>query len=281
MQLEHREAGVADDHRVREGMTTDVSAVGDPNTGVAVYNARTAGTVVGGTSAASPLVAGDLRADQHTAADDRQFVYKNATAFYDVTSGTNGSCGTILCNAGAAGTARRASARRTARALGGGSACTPACAARRAATAAAAAPAARATPASRAAAASARAAAAEAAAAVAAAVAPARTRSARRAPRSHGSCDTCAGDICARDSYCCTTAWDNICVGEVSLDLRPVVRRRRLDVRPLDLRLGQQAVKTCDACAGNICGQDPYCCNTKWDSQCVSEVSSICGETCN
>ena len=29
------------------------------------------------------------------------------------------------------------------------------------------------------------------------------------------SCDPCATKICAADSYCCSTAWDSICVGEV------------------------------------------------------------------
>ena len=30
-----------------------------------------------------------------------------------------------------------------------------------------------------------------------------------------GSCDVCAGSVCSADPYCCTTAWDSICVGEV------------------------------------------------------------------
>lgn len=29
-------------------------------------------------------------------------------------------------------------------------------------------------------------------------------------------CDPCAQTICAADSYCCTTAWDSVCVGEVA-----------------------------------------------------------------
>jgi len=30
------------------------------------------------------------------------------------------------------------------------------------------------------------------------------------------SCDPCVAQICATDAYCCTTSWDNICVGEVT-----------------------------------------------------------------
>jgi hypothetical protein len=34
--------------------------------------------------------------------------------------------------------------------------------------------------------------------------------------RLSSSCDPCATKICAADSYCCTNAWDDICVGEVT-----------------------------------------------------------------
>lgn len=78
---------------------SDIAAVGDPATGVAVYDTRVGGwVVVGGTSAASPLVAslfasigrGDITAAQ---------LAQSTSALFDVTSGSNGTCGTILCNA--------------------------------------------------------------------------------------------------------------------------------------------------------------------------------------
>jgi len=82
-------------------MASDVSAVGDPNTGVAVYNASQGGwAVIGGTSAASPLVAAIFALTKHgdtTAA----FAYANTAAFNDVTSGKNGTCTTALCKAAA------------------------------------------------------------------------------------------------------------------------------------------------------------------------------------
>ena len=43
---------------------------------------------------------------------------------------------------------------------------------------------------------------------------------------------------------------------------------------------GTKLVSSCDPCATKICAADSYCCNTKWDSQCVGEVGSICGQTC-
>jgi len=78
-------------------MSSDVSAVGDPNTGVAVYNGG-GFQVVGGTSAASPLVAA-IFAVTKNGSRSSQFIYQNASAFNDVTSGTNGSCGSVVCNA--------------------------------------------------------------------------------------------------------------------------------------------------------------------------------------
>jgi V8-like Glu-specific endopeptidase len=38
----------------------------------------------------------------------------------------------------------------------------------------------------------------------------------------------------------------------------------------------------CNSCVSTICAGDPYCCNNGWDSQCISEVSSMCGvSTCS
>ncbi|MGZ3405647.1 MAG: S53 family peptidase [Polyangia bacterium] len=56
---------------------------------------------VAGTSCASPLVAAIFAATGHGYVD-ASFVYKHTSAFNDITSGTNGTCGNILCKAGAA-----------------------------------------------------------------------------------------------------------------------------------------------------------------------------------
>ncbi len=37
---------------------------------------------------------------------------------------------------------------------------------------------------------------------------------------------------------------------------------------------------TCDPCAATVCAADPWCCSQSWDATCVSEVTSICGQTC-
>jgi hypothetical protein len=81
----------------------DVSAVADPNTGVAVYvtYGNSGGwNVYGGTSAASPIVAATFALLGKTNVTNA-LPYANTGDFYDVTSGSNGSCdGSYLCTAG-------------------------------------------------------------------------------------------------------------------------------------------------------------------------------------
>src|SRR5262249_55988033 len=85
-------------------MEADVSAVADPNTGVAVYQTfgATGWVVYGGTSVASPVVASIYAVTGHAAdANPAALSYNNPTMFFDVTSGSNGSCSqSYQCNAG-------------------------------------------------------------------------------------------------------------------------------------------------------------------------------------
>ncbi|MBO0840896.1 MAG: hypothetical protein J2O49_08760, partial [Sciscionella sp.] len=83
----------------------DVSAVADPNTGLAVYDTyqQSGWLVVGGTSASSPIIA-SVFADAGTpgASDEpANYVWQQASQLTDITSGSNGSCATQQwCNAG-------------------------------------------------------------------------------------------------------------------------------------------------------------------------------------
>jgi subtilase family serine protease len=82
---------------------SDVSAVADPNTGVAVYgpykSTRSAWLVFGGTSVAAPLIAG-VYGVNGTAVNYGSDPYRHTSALYDVTSGSNGNCGgSYLCTA--------------------------------------------------------------------------------------------------------------------------------------------------------------------------------------
>ncbi|MEQ7873578.1 S53 family peptidase [Sphingomonas sp. ASV193] len=87
-------------------MEADISAVGDPNTGVAVYGPGSTGKsqwmVFGGTSVASPLIGGMYGVTGKTANGASTIFADSASGFNDVTSGSNGSCGgTYFCTAGA------------------------------------------------------------------------------------------------------------------------------------------------------------------------------------
>ncbi len=79
----------------------DVSAIADPNTGVAVYDSYayrgSAGWMVfGGTSVAAPIIA-SVYALGGGGPGTAQALYAS-TSFFDVTSGSNGSCGgSYLC----------------------------------------------------------------------------------------------------------------------------------------------------------------------------------------
>jgi subtilase family serine protease len=83
----------------------DVSAVADPNTGVAVFDStpfqgRSGWWVVGGTSASSPIIAGVYALAGNAASINNNFPYAHASSLFDVTSGSNGTCSpSQLCTA--------------------------------------------------------------------------------------------------------------------------------------------------------------------------------------
>jgi subtilase family serine protease len=84
---------------------SDVSAIADPNTGVAVFGPssrkNSAFLVFGGTSVAAPLIGG-IYAVNGGAVSSGSDPYAHTSALFDVTSGSNGSCGgSYLCTAGA------------------------------------------------------------------------------------------------------------------------------------------------------------------------------------
>jgi hypothetical protein len=261
-------------------MAADVSAVGDPNTGLAVYNAGSGGwIVVGGTSAASPFVAG-VYALYGLGGQGPSYAYAHTSSFFDVTTGKNGTCGTVMCNAGAGWDGPTGVGSPNGTALGGGGTCAPqcggktcgddgcggscgSCASGQSCTAGAC-------------------------------VGGGGGGSTCAHPICStgtsltGTCDTCAAKICNADSYCCNNSWDSVCVGEVASVCGESCTGGGgggggggSTCTHAICSTGVKLKSSCDTCATDICSQDSYCCTTKWDSQCVAEVSSICGESCN
>jgi len=80
----------------------DVSAIADPNTGVAVYGPvrrKASGWLVfGGTSVSAPLIGGIYGVNGGSVSFGSE-PYAQTSALFDVTSGSNGSCGSYLCTA--------------------------------------------------------------------------------------------------------------------------------------------------------------------------------------
>ncbi|HEU0127804.1 MAG TPA: hypothetical protein VFQ48_04250, partial [Pseudonocardiaceae bacterium] len=83
----------------------DVSAVADPNTGVAVYDStlyqgRSGWQVYGGTSASAPIIGSVYALSGNTAGYPASYTWGHASGLNDVTSGSNGTCSTaIWCHA--------------------------------------------------------------------------------------------------------------------------------------------------------------------------------------
>jgi len=98
------------------------------------------------------------------------------------------------------------------------------------------------------------------------------------------SCGQCEADICAVDPFCCTSGWDSICVGEVQSVCGSDACAAPPPPPPTcdhdKCTEGTKLDASCGTCEADICTVDPYCCQTAWDSICVGEVGSVCGESC-
>ena len=246
----------------------DVSAVADPNTGLAVFNAGSGGwIVVGGTSAASPFVAG-VYAAYGIATNDSSFSYQHAAQFFDVTTGKNGNCGTILCNAAAGWDGPTGIGTPNGAVLGGGTTCTPSCTGKTCGD--------------------------DGCGGTCGSCGSGQTCTGGTCTgggscahpicsaggKLDATCDTCAGEVCAADSFCCNNAWDATCVGEVASVCHQTCGATGTCAHPI-CTAGTELTASCDTCASEVCAADSFCCNNKWDAQCVSEVSSVCHQSCN
>jgi hypothetical protein len=250
----------------------DVSAVADPNTGVAVYDSYGSGgwTVVGGTSAATPLVGAIFALTGHATVGPG-WPYAHSSSFYDVTTGGNGPCSpdpAYLCTAGTGYDGPTGLGTPNASSFG---TVTPPSDAGVSDTGVVTNPDA----------------------------GPVGTPDAGTPDSgptggtcSHpicsqgahltGSCDPCAHEICRVDPYCCRVQWDQICTSEVGSVCGQTCGPTggMGNCAHAICSTGSKLQSTCNSCATSICNRDPYCCSVDWDAVCVSEVQSICNQTC-
>jgi hypothetical protein len=236
---------------------SDVAAVADPNTGLAVFNAGAGGwIVVGGTSAASPFVAGVYARYGIAGSNDASFAYAHAAQFFDVTTGKNGNCGTILCNAAAGWDGPTGIGTPNGAVLGGGTTCTPSCSGKTCGD--------------------------DGCGGTCGSCGSGQTCTGGTCTgggscahpicsaggKLDATCDTCAGEICAADSFCCNNTWDSQCVGEVASICHESCGGTGTCAHPI-CTAGTKLTASCDTCAGEICAADSFCCNNRWDAQCV------------
>ena len=108
--------------------------------------------------------------------------------------------------------------------------------------------------------------------------------------------------VCAADSYCCETEWDDICVDEVESEACGVCEGDGPDCGNGECEAGEDCENCpddCGPCGGTgsccevqdtegcddptiqacVCDQDSFCCEIEWDEICVNEVTSLqCGQ---
>jgi hypothetical protein len=91
-------------------------------------------------------------------------------------------------------------------------------------------------------------------------------------------CDPCATTVCAEDSFCCESEWDDVCVGEAE-------QLCGLDCGIEDCShdlcsVGEPLAPTCDPCVEAVCASNAECCTTSWDQECVDQADALCGLQC-
>jgi len=264
--------GFQNDPLCTKKTVADVSAVADPNTGVAVFNTQGAPgwQVFGGTSASSPIVA-SIFAKTGNGGKTAAFIWANTGSFFDVTSGSNGSCSSgAICTAKAGFDGPTGWGSPNASLLGGGTVTdggtpdTGTDAGQDSGTDAGG---------------------------------TCAHSDCSTGTKLVSTCDPCVAKICAADSFCCNSSWDSTCVGEVKSICGQTCGGTDAGPAPdagtdagtdaggtcahSECTSGAKLAKTCDACVTKICTADSFCCSSTWDSICVSEVGSICGQTCN
>ena len=88
---------------------------------------------------------------------------------------------------------------------------------------------------------------------------------------SSGSWGSCVGEVSPSTEICDDR--DNDCDGQTDEGCAASCAHDKCST-------GGTLNSSCDPCVAQICSVDPFCCATSWDSLCVSEVQSVCGESC-
>ncbi len=93
-------------------------------------------------------------------------------------------------------------------------------------------------------------------------------------------CQPCENVVCALDPFCCQTEWDNACNGS-AVQLCTCCTDECDDSGdgspPCNCCSNGNGIGCdCQPCQNIICGLDPFCCNTSWDSLCNNAAAELC-----
>ncbi|MCI0364075.1 MAG: hypothetical protein L0219_09360 [Phycisphaerales bacterium] len=82
----------------------------------------------------------------------------------------------------------------------------------------------------------------------------------------------CCQWICAIDPFCCGVTWDDKCALE-ALEMCATCGQGGSDSCFVE-----HYIPACEnsTCCNTVCAADPFCCNSQWDSICVSEANALC-----
>jgi hypothetical protein len=84
---------------------------------------------------------------------------------------------------------------------------------------------------------------------------------------------SCCDTVCSLDPFCCTAAWDSVCVEEAG-KFCVTGGECGISSHPCDVT----GFPACDdaLCCEAVCAVLPECCSTMWDSDCVLQAFALC-----
>jgi len=82
----------------------------------------------------------------------------------------------------------------------------------------------------------------------------------------------CCASVCPQDPFCCTTAWDAICVQAAFTLCGNCGNAQAGSCFAVNGSVG------CDnaACCAAVCAVDAFCCSTTWDTACANRANQLC-----
>ena len=101
-------------------------------------------------------------------------------------------------------------------------------------------------------------------------------------------CSNCAAAVCADDPFCCENSWNDFCVegaqnlcglcgGTGGTSGTGGTGGGSSTCAHDECTTGDALDATCSSCVASVCANDPYCCDTNWNSFCVDGARDLCG----